>query len=110
MNPTHLGIALALVATIVEGFAQVFLKKAALVPVGKGAWRVLGFAFFGVEAVIYTWSLRYLAVSIAFPLGSLSFVAVTFLSQCLLRERVDRTRWIGIVLILLGASLVAGRA
>jgi uncharacterized membrane protein len=51
-----------------------------------------------------------LAVSIAFPLGSLSFVAVTFLSQCLLRERVDRTRWVGVVLILLGASLVAGHA
>lgn len=110
MTPTHLGIGLALLATVVEGFAQVFLKKAALVPAGKGAWRVLGFACFGVETLIYTWSLRYLAVSIAFPLGSLSFVAVTFLSQCLLRERVDRLRWIGSLLILAGAALVAGHA
>jgi len=110
MTPTHFGILLVLVATAIEGFAQVFLKKAAQVQVGKGAWRVLGFACFGLETLLYTWSLRYLAVSIAFPLGSLSFVAVTFLSQCLLRERVDRLRWIGVVLILLGASLVAGHA
>ena len=110
MTPTHFGILLVLLATAIEGFAQVFLKKAAHVRVGKGAWRVLGFASFGVEAVVYTWSLRFLAVSVAFPLGSLSFVAVTLLSQCLLHERVDRTRWIGIVLILIGASLVAGHA
>lgn len=110
MTPTHFGILLVLVATAIEGFAQVFLKKAAQVQAGKGAWRVLGFACFGLETLLYTWSLRYLAVSIAFPLGSLSFVAVTFLSQCLLRERVDRLRWIGVVLILLGASLVAGHA
>jgi drug/metabolite transporter (DMT)-like permease len=110
MTPTQFGIVLALVATLIEGFAQVFLKKAALSSTRKGSWRVLGFAFFGVETLVYTWSLRYLAVSIAFPLGSLSFVAVTLLSQCILRERVDRTRWIGIAFILVGASLVAGHA
>jgi drug/metabolite transporter (DMT)-like permease len=110
MTPTHFGILLVLVATAIEGFAQVFLKKASLVRTGKGAWRLLGFACFGLETLTYTWSLRFVAVSIAFPLGSLSFVAVTFLSQCLLRERVDRRRWIGVGLILLGASLVAGKS
>lgn len=110
MTVTAFGILLVLLATAIEGFAQVFLKKAALVPRGKGLWRVLGFAFFGVETLTYTWALRYLPVSVAFPLGSLSFVAVTFLSQCLLRERIDRLRWTGVVLILVGASLVAGRA
>jgi drug/metabolite transporter (DMT)-like permease len=110
MTPTQFGILLVLLATGIEGFAQVFLKKAAQVQTGKGAWRLLGFACFGLETLTYTWSLRFLAVSIAFPLGSLSFVAVTFLSQCLLRERVDRTRWIGVALILVGSSLVAGQA
>jgi drug/metabolite transporter (DMT)-like permease len=106
----HFGVALVLAATLIEGFAQVFLKKAALSPGGKTGWRVLGFATFGVEALVYTWSLRFVAVSVAFPLGSLSFVAVTLLSRCLLRETVDRNRWFGIFLILVGASLVAGRA
>ena len=110
MTQTHLGIGLVILATAIEGLAQVFLKKAALAHTGKLAWRVLGFAFFGVETVVYTLSLRFLAVSIAFPLGSLSFAAVTLLSQFMLRERVDRTRWIGILFILAGASLVAGRA
>ena len=110
MTPTHFGILLAIAATVIEGFAQVFLKKAALARVGKVAWRVLGLAFFAVEALVYTWALRFLDVSTAFPLGSLSFVFVTLLSQGLLRERVDRTRWIGVLLILAGSSLVAMRA
>lgn len=110
MNPTGLGILLALVATLVEGFAQVFLKKGALAPTGKAAWRGLGFACFGVETLLYTWCLRYLAVNVAFPLGSLSFVAVTFLSQMLLREHVSRLRWIGNLFIVIGAALLAGRA
>lgn len=110
MTAPHFGILLVLIATAIEGIAQVCLKKAALVASGKGLWRVAGFACFGLETAVYTWSLRYLPVSMAFPLGSLSFVAVTLLSQCLLKERVTRMRWAGVVLILLGASLVAGRA
>ncbi len=110
MTPTHLGILLAITATVIEGFGQVFLKKAALARSGKGSWRGLGLCFFAVEALVYTWSLRYLDVSTAFPLGSLSFVTVTLLSRGLLRESVDRTRWVGVLLILAGSSLVAMHA
>ncbi|MDR3640481.1 MAG: EamA family transporter [Humidesulfovibrio sp.] len=110
MTPTHFGILLVLSATALEGFGQVLLKKAALVRSGKGSWRGLGLMFFALEALVYTWSLRYLDVSTAFPLSSLSFAAVAFLSRGLLRETVDRTRWVGVLLILAGASLVALRA
>ena len=110
MTPAHFGILLVIIASALEGFGQVFLKKATLDRTGKGAWRVLGLAFFGVQALVYTWSLRYLEVSTAFPLGSLSFVSVTLLSQGLLRERVDRTRWIGALFILVGSALVVMHA
>lgn len=103
------GIALAVLATVIEGFAQVFLKKSALVG-GRALWIGLGVAFFAVEAAIYSGALHYLDVSVAYPIGSLSFVAVTLLSQWLLGERINGSRWLGIVLILLGAGLVAIRA
>ncbi len=110
MTSAHFGILLVIIASAMEGFGQVFLKKATLHSTGKAAWRILGLAFFGAQALAYTWSLRYLEVSTAFPLGSLSFVSVTLLSQWFLGERVDRTRWVGAIFILLGSSLVVLRA
>jgi len=103
------GVILAVGATVVEGVAQVFLKRAAIGS-RKVLWTALGLAMFAVEALVYTVALRFLAVSVAYPIGALSFVAVTLLSQLWLRERVDRTRWCGIMLIILGAALVATRA
>jgi len=106
MNPVHLGILLVISASVVDGFGQVFLKMATKRDTANGGWRVLGLGFFGVQALMYAWSLRYLEVSTAFPLGSLSFVSVTLLSQWILRERVDRVRWVGAIFILIGSSLV----
>jgi drug/metabolite transporter (DMT)-like permease len=110
MTAVHLGILLVIIASILEAFGQVFLKMATLRQTSKGLWRVFGLAFFGVQALVYTWSLRYLEVSTAFPLGSLSFVFVTLMSQGILRERVERARWVGIIFILVGSSFVVLRA
>ena len=110
MSPGALGIALALAAAGIEAFAQVALKLATRAHGRKGRWRLAGLLLFGVEAAVYTWSLRYLDVSTAFPLGSLSFVFVALLSQGLLEEPVDRARWVGVLLIVMGSSLVAARA
>ena len=110
MSPKAFGILLALSATGIEGFGQVCLKQASRAPGRAAKWRALGLLLFGAEALVYTWALRYLDVSTAFPLGSLSFVVVALLSQRLLKEPVDRSRWTGVLLILIGASLVAVRA
>jgi len=110
MTLTTLGILLVVLCTIVEGFAQVFLKKSALAATSARIWLVLGVAFFLTEALLYTGALRLLDVSTAYLIGSLSFVAVTVLSKWLLHERVTRTRWLGVGLILIGAALVAAHA
>ena len=65
---------------------------------------------FVAETLMYTGALTFLDVSTAYPIGSLSFVAVTVLSHFILGERVTRHRWIGVGLILLGASLVVAQA
>lgn len=104
-----LGIILAVSATSLEGLGQVFLK------LGSGGrrvllWTVVGLITFALEAVVYSLALRDLPVSIAYPIGALSFVMVTLLSQWWLREKIDRTRWAGVALIIAGAALVATRA
>ncbi len=110
MSLTAIGILLVVLCTVIEGVAQVFLKKSALAGRTMRLWLVLGICLFVIEALIYTGALRLLDVSTAYPIGSLSFVAVTVLSQWLLQERVTAERWIGVGLIIAGASLVAARA
>jgi len=58
-----------------------------------------------------TYSLSYAALIFSGPLAHfLSYgIAVTFMSRCLLREKVTRKRWIGVCLIFIGVSLVAAR-
>lgn len=46
-------------------------------------------------------------VSRAFPFLSLSFVAVALLSRLWLHEHVSAARWAGVILIVIGVSLVA---
>lgn len=104
------GVAFAIAATIFEGTAQVFLKLASRGVHGFSwgfFWTATGLVTFAAEALVYSLALRSLSVGIAYPIGALSFVFVTLLSQWWLGERVDRTRWAGVLLIILGTACVA---
>jgi len=108
-----LGVSIVLACTVIEGFAQVFLKLSAMpaaVGVARYGWITLGIGFYVFEISLYTLALRLLSVSTAFAIGSLSFVTVTVLAAWLLRERVTATRWAGIVLILAGVTLIVAHA
>ena len=110
MSSTALGVLLVVVSTIVEGFGQTFLKRSALDVARRHRWILLGVAVLGVEVLLYSGALRFLAVSTAFPITSLSFVIVTLLSRWLLGESVTPLRWAGVGLILVGTSLIVSQA
>jgi drug/metabolite transporter (DMT)-like permease len=110
MSPTAFGVLLVVVSTAVEGFGQTFLKKSAIDVARRHRWILLGVAVLTVEIVLYSGALRFLAVSTAFPITSLSFVMVTLLSRWLLGEQVTALRWVGVGLILLGTSLIVAQA
>ena len=108
MSPTAFGVLLVVVSTMVEGFGQIFLKRSALEAARRRYWILLGVGVLLVEVLLYSGALRFLAVSTAFPLTSLSFVIVTLLSRWLLKEHVTPLRWFGVGLILIGTSLIVG--
>ncbi|HVY57915.1 MAG TPA: SMR family transporter [Xanthobacteraceae bacterium] len=110
MSPTILGIVLVVLCTIFEAIGQVFLKKSVLEVARRRFWIGLGICFLILEVLMYSGALRFLALSVAFTVSSLNFVTITLLSMWLLRERVTRTRWIGVVLILLGTGLIVAYA
>ena len=110
MTAGVLGIVLVLVCGVVEGVAQVFFKKFALVAARRWLWLAAGVVCFVVQAILYTGALQFVEVSTALPVTSVGFVIVAILSQRLLGEPVNRLRWIGIGLIVAGVTLLAVQA
>jgi drug/metabolite transporter (DMT)-like permease len=100
------GVALVIASSLVEGLAQVCLKKSAALSADKRRWLWLGIGLFMVEALFYSGALQSLDISTAYPMGALSFVSVTLFSRWLLNETIDRKRWVGLGLIVCGAALV----
>ncbi len=126
MIPQELkGLGLLILAIGLESFAQLFLKVGAIGGTGSLAapyrdwtgchpwsslgtfWVVLGVIFYTLQIVFYTCVLYCLNLSVAFPISSLCFVGVAFLSKIFLGERVSPIRWFGIGLILAGAIFTA---
>jgi drug/metabolite transporter (DMT)-like permease len=110
MSPTAFGVLLVVASTMVEGLGQTFLKKSSLDLDRRRRWILVGIAILLVEIVLYSAALRFLAVSTAFPITSLSFVIVTLLSRWQLGEEVAPLRWAGVGLILVGTSLIVAQA
>ncbi len=109
MSPVELGISLVLVCSLVEGFAQVCLKKSSLQDSAKLAWVGVGIGFFCIEALLYSIALQWLDISVAYPLGALSFLAVGGFSRWLLKESLDARRIAGLGLIVIGCAMVASQ-
>lgn len=109
MTGTAIGILLVVGCALLEGLGQVFLKKSVSTRVRWFLWISIGVSFLAVEALVYTEALKYLNVSIAFPIMSLNLIAIALLSKWVLSEEVTRTRWIGVALIFAGALLVMSR-
>jgi small multidrug resistance pump len=67
---------------------------------------LLGFAIYGLSAVLYVIALRRLPVSTAFPSVSLSYIAVALMSHALWQEPLGWSRWTAMALILCGVLLL----
>jgi drug/metabolite transporter (DMT)-like permease len=110
MSPTAFGVLLVAASTMVEAFGQIFLKKSSVDLERRRRWILIGVLVLMAEIVLYSGALRFLAVSTAFPITSLSFVMVTLLSRWLLGEEIAPLRWVGVGLILVGTSLIVAQA
>jgi drug/metabolite transporter (DMT)-like permease len=110
MGQAALGVLLVVICALLEGIAQVLLKKSVLLAVRRYLWMSFGVLILLIQKMIYSEALRFVDVGAAYAISSLNLIAITFMSRCLLREKVTRMRWIGVCLIFIGVGLVAARA
>lgn len=65
-----------------------------------------GLSLYALSAVIWIRILRQVNLSLAYPMMSLSYVAVVILSALLLNEKVSAITIIGLIFITIGVSLI----
>jgi drug/metabolite transporter (DMT)-like permease len=94
--------------------ANVLLMAGAMVPaaertiMGVCDWRtLLGFAFFGTSAIVYSGVLQWLPLNVAQSIAASQFVAVILASALILAEPIPVVRLVGIVLIVAGIAVVS---
>jgi len=113
------GLLLILGSVITEGLGHIAFKRAAdFGSHGRSILSVLrlalkryklvasGIACFVLEGLCWTFALKTLDVSLAYPIGSLELVVIMILCSVLLKEQISFCRWFGMVLIVGGALLV----
>lgn len=110
MNRTAFGLLLIVTCAVIEGLAQIAWKTSSRKPEHKHVWIAAGALAYGLEIILYTFALTAVDVSIAFAMGSLSFVAVALFSRLLLGERISWLRGAGLGLILCGVAFMGEQA
>jgi len=66
----------------------------------------LGLATYAMEIGAWLYVLSRLPLSVAFPLAGLSYCGIALASRFILHESISRRRWIGTLLIAVGAAIV----
>lgn len=111
---TSLWAALAVVvASIIASFGALFLKYGAnklsrktIKQVYRNHHLFLGVLFYGLSSVFFIVALKYGELSVLYPLTSLGYVWIALLSIKFLKEKMNFFKWMGIVCILVGVSLI----
>jgi uncharacterized membrane protein len=111
-------ILLVIVACLIGSFGPILMKKGTatlhfrdgLLRAMLGAltnWPLLGgLAVYGISSIIFIPALRGGELSILYPLVAIGYVFVSLWSVLILKERMNRAKWVGILLIIIGVSIV----
>ncbi|MDO8555667.1 MAG: EamA family transporter [Nanoarchaeota archaeon] len=103
---------MTLFAAIIGSFGAISLKKgAATFNINiKGIFRnphvILGIFFYGLSILIFILALRYEHVSLLYPLVATAYVWISVLSIWLLKEKMNTWKWLGILFIVIGVSII----
>ncbi|MEK6941065.1 MAG: transporter [Nanoarchaeota archaeon] len=83
--------------TLVKDFFHVFTRP----------FVMLGVVLYGLSGIIWIVVLSKLDLSMAYPLVSVSYVLVALLSKFLFKENISKLRWVSIIVIMIGVSIVS---
>ena len=108
-----LAVSIVVTATVIGAFGSLLLKTGSsrvnLNPFDQiKNWRlILGIFLYGISAIMFIVALKRGDLSVLYPITSLSYVWIAFLSNKFLGEKINSFKIIGTILIVMGVILIA---
>lgn len=100
-------------ATFIGAFGSLYLKKGSkqlhrhnVIMQFLNKNLMIGVFLFVLSSIFYIGAMRYGDLSILYPVTSLSYVWISLLSVKFLGERMNRYKWMGIAMIILGVFFI----
>jgi len=105
----------ALVTVLLNGSAQLLLRKAALTGANptspfsllRNGWFMVGLGAYAVSVLTWLFVLRRVPLAVAAPFVALVYVLVPLASRLFFDDHVNSRMWIGMLLVVCGVTLVA---
>ena len=105
-------VGLVMLASIVAALGPIFLKKGSkqfklnIKSLMKNTNLIIGVLLYGASTVLFIPALRGGDLSVLYPLVSITYVWVSLLSVKMLNEKMNKFKWLGIALIIIGVSFI----
>jgi len=93
----------------VETAGQLAFSLAGTQPARRVAWTALGVGLHVILLAAWCWLLLLVPLGIAAPLTGATYLTVAWAGHTFLGERIGRQGWIGLLSIVVGFALIAGR-
>ena len=105
-------IALVVVGCVAGAYGGILLKQGAdrlklrFKSLIKNKYLIGGVVIYGIGTVTYIIALRGGELSLLYPLISTTYIWIAIFSQKILGEKMNKFKWLGIICILAGVSLI----
>ena len=105
-------IGLVISATLVGAFGPILLKKASAKSLSKLSSLMTNYPLFGgvglyaIGTLLFIPALKGGELSVLYPFVALAYIWVSLLSVKFLGEKMNKLKWAGIALIIIGVSLI----
>ena len=112
MTTSIWSIIAVVIACVIGAFASVLMKKASadfrinLKAMLRNKYLLTAVFLYGISTVIFIPALKYGELSVLYPLVATTYIWVAFLSTRYLGEKINKWKWLGILFILIGVSLI----
>ncbi|HLC64885.1 MAG TPA: EamA family transporter [Candidatus Nanoarchaeia archaeon] len=105
-------IFVVLVASIIGSVGALMIKKGAAefsfhpLKLIKNYYVLIGAFLYGIGTILFIPALKHGELSVLYPFVSTSYIWVSILSMSFLGEKMNREKWLGIALIIVGVTLI----
>jgi uncharacterized membrane protein len=104
-------IGLVFIATIIGAYGSLYIKKASknFKLTIKNLFNkklIMGVGLYVLSTILFIGALRGGEVNVLYPLTALSYIWVALISTKVLKEKISRISWVGIITIIIGVILI----